>query len=492
MLRLAIRNLAVLLALALLLTSCGIKRKKYANPITKDTQQPDKVLFDKAIQDIEHSRFERARLTLQTLMNTYDTSEYLAKAKLAIADSWYQEAGAHGLAQAEAEYKDFILFYPAMEESAEAQEKICKMQFNQMDKADRDPVHALRAEEECKQLVLQFPNSKFAPEAQQYLRNIQEVLADKEFNVGFFYHHKGSLPAAANRLQGAVNQFPLYSQGDESLWLLADSYGRLGDKFENQQADALARIVRDYPLSVHVQESKAKLEAMKRAVPEADPVRYAWQKYESENRSKRGLLGRMWEPFAQHADTLAAAKSGAPQMTGFRPSIPASVPAIAAGPGGVSSDVTAAVVTDASAINNLKDARDPAAQASSAAAQGNPAPAATPPPAQVVQSTAQNTAAPAQAVPIPPTPAAGGTPRTVPNAQPLQPVAITRTGVDLNSAPEADIAKLPGINRLMAKRIMAMRPYTSVNDVIKTGLSRKTVDNLKPLPDGATTTKPSK
>ena len=46
-------------------------------------------------------------------MNTYDTSEYLAKAKLAIADSWYQEGGAHGLAQAEAEYKDFILFYPS-------------------------------------------------------------------------------------------------------------------------------------------------------------------------------------------------------------------------------------------------------------------------------------------------------------------------------------------------------------------------------------------
>ena len=45
-------------------------------------------------------------------MNTYDTSEYLAKAKLAIADSWFREGGSHGLAQAEAEYKDFILFYP--------------------------------------------------------------------------------------------------------------------------------------------------------------------------------------------------------------------------------------------------------------------------------------------------------------------------------------------------------------------------------------------
>src|ERR1700750_1332888 len=121
-------------ALAVLLTSCGLKRHKYDNRITKDTQQPDKVLFDAAIDDIEHSRFERARLTLQTLMNTYDTSEYMAKAKLAIADSWFREGGGHGMAQAEAEYKDFILFYPNMEESAEAQEKVCMIHYKQMEK----------------------------------------------------------------------------------------------------------------------------------------------------------------------------------------------------------------------------------------------------------------------------------------------------------------------------------------------------------------------
>src|SRR5215813_2589876 len=114
--------------------SCGFKRKKYDNPITKDTQQPDKVLFDRAIKDVEHGRYEVARLTLNTLINTYDTSEYLAKAKLAIADSWYREAGPHGMAQAEAEYKDFILFYPNMEEAAESQEKICMIHYRQMDK----------------------------------------------------------------------------------------------------------------------------------------------------------------------------------------------------------------------------------------------------------------------------------------------------------------------------------------------------------------------
>ena len=84
----------VIRALAVALVVCqfapaGIipfRKKKYENPITKETQQPDKVLFDKAVNDIEHGRYEVARITLNTLINTYDQSEYLAKAKLAIAD----------------------------------------------------------------------------------------------------------------------------------------------------------------------------------------------------------------------------------------------------------------------------------------------------------------------------------------------------------------------------------------------------------------------
>src|ERR1700691_1460985 len=135
------------LAAVVLTGGCGFHRKKYENPITKDTEQPDKVLFDKSINDIEKGRYEIARLTLNTLINTYDSSEFLAKAKLAIADSWYREGGAHGLAQAEAEYKDFILFYPQMEEAAESQEKICKMHYDMMNTADRDPNNALRAEQ---------------------------------------------------------------------------------------------------------------------------------------------------------------------------------------------------------------------------------------------------------------------------------------------------------------------------------------------------------
>jgi outer membrane protein assembly factor BamD len=381
------RIVYVAAACALVLGSSGCFRKhKYDNRINKDTQQPDKVLFDAAIDDIQHSRFQRARLTLQTLMNTYDTSEYMAKAKLAIADSWFREGGSLGFAQAEAEYKDFILFYPNMEESAEAQVKVCKMQYQQMEKADRDQQHALRAEGECRQLLTQFPNSKFAPEAQLMMLKIQEVLAEGEFKVGSYYNTRGTNYSAANRLQALTEQYPLYSKADDALWMLGLSYRRMGDRFEEKEAAAYTRIVRDYPLSDHVEQAKAMLDMMKRPIPEADPVAAARMKYELENHTSRSLLGKAWGPFSGHPDTSAAAKSGTPQMTGFRPTIPVSVPPSATGIR-TTGEVTAEVPADPNAIDKNPDARKSVTGGSDAAAPAT-SDAKTDQPAQTTAASA--------------------------------------------------------------------------------------------------------
>lgn len=361
------RYLVVVIAGLALLSSCG--RKKYDNIIDKDTQQPDKILFDKAIADIERSRYEIARLTLQTLINTYDTSEFLAKAKLAIADSWMREGGSHALAQAEAEYKDFILFYPSMEEAAEAQDKICSIHYKQMEKPDRDPMHALRAEDECRQLLQRFPNSKFAPLAQQKLREVQEVIAEGEYRAGAFYFTKGSFPAAANRFQGVVDQYPLFSRADEALWKLGDAYSRFGDRYEDKAAEAYTRIVRDYPLSAWADQAKQRLTALNRPVPEADPVAYARMKYELENREDPGMMSNFWGIFRKSPDVSMAAKSGTPAMTPNRPTVPASVPTPGSTQTGVSADVSVAPVTDSTALDTQPDARqNPPAQGDGAAA----------------------------------------------------------------------------------------------------------------------------
>ena len=69
-----------------------------------------------------------------------------------------------------------------------------------MEKAGPRLTHAMRAEEEYRQLIMQYPDSKLMPEAKQSLREVQEVMAEREFNVGHFYYIRQSYPAAIARL----------------------------------------------------------------------------------------------------------------------------------------------------------------------------------------------------------------------------------------------------------------------------------------------------
>jgi outer membrane protein assembly factor BamD len=375
------RAFGVVLSLGLL-ASCI--HKKYDTPITKNTQQPDKVLFDQAIKDIEHGRYEVARISLQTLMNTYESSEYMSKAKLAIADSWYREGGASGFAQAEAEYKDFILFYPNMEESAEAQNRVCEIHYKQMEKSDRDWTQTLRAETECRQLLVQFPNSKFAPEASQRLRNIQESLAEHEFVVGNFYWKRDMNPAAANRLQALVDQYPLYSNAGEALYEAGDAYSKMGPRFRKQSGEMFARIVREYPLSNRGDDAKKRLQDLEMPVPQPDPSAVALEKYNLENYHHPSMVGRSTAWLHGGPDVTHAATKGAPTMTDPKATIPASVPVTnndamsgTGTSGGGTTDVTASTnVGPNSALDTKPDARSSmaAGEKTDATAQNQPLP----------------------------------------------------------------------------------------------------------------------
>src|SRR5579875_2492739 len=162
------------------------KKKRFSqvnsNPLANlKTKQPDAELFDKAMKSMRKGRFDVARLELETLLNTYPDSEYAMRAKLAVADSWFKEGGAAALQQAEAEYKDFITFFPNTPEAAEAQMKVGDIYYMQMERPDRDPTNALAAEKQYRIMIEQFPDSTLIPEAKQKLRNVQQVLAQAQF-----------------------------------------------------------------------------------------------------------------------------------------------------------------------------------------------------------------------------------------------------------------------------------------------------------------------
>jgi outer membrane protein assembly factor BamD len=343
------RNLYITILGILLLLSAACTNKKAKNPLANvGSVQPDKVLFDKAMDAMKHNRFDVARMTLQTLINTYPDSEYIARAKLAVGDSWYAEGGTASLAQAEQEYRDFETFFPNMPEAAEAQLKIANIQYQQMEKADRDYTHAKRAEEEYRNLIMQYPdNPKLVKEGKLRLLEVQEVLAEREFEIGRFYNLRGSYDASIARLQSLIDKYPLYSKADEALFLLGQDYegkiarvrnapkcqspgrppGCLSDKdkeallakitspMTQEAAKAYDQILTRYPLMDYSDEAKKRLAALHQPIPRPTKAAVAQNRAEEESRKEDIGLAHLMDVMKRGPDVSEAAKVGEPSLT---------------------------------------------------------------------------------------------------------------------------------------------------------------------------------
>src|SRR5438045_96587 len=211
-------------ALFLILSGCGHRVKE---PIVKlppsDILEPDRVLYEQAIKDLRKSRFNVARLTLNTLINTYPDSEFLPEAKYAMAESFYREGTTSNLNQAETEFKDFITFFPTSDRADDAQMMIAMAHIRQMEKPDRDSTQAILAETELKRMIESYPDSTLLDEAKEKLRAVQEVLAEGVTKIANQYYLRHSYRAAISRYHEVLERYPDYTKTPDVLFNLAES-----------------------------------------------------------------------------------------------------------------------------------------------------------------------------------------------------------------------------------------------------------------------------
>jgi outer membrane protein assembly factor BamD len=299
-----------------------------------ESVEPDKVLYDKALDFLKHGHYTEARLNFQTLINTYPDSEYLAKAKLGTADSFYKEGGTSSMVQAIAEYKDFITFFPFLDEAPYAQMQIAMGHYRMMEKSDRDNSQAQQAEQEFQTFLLKYPQSPLTPKAEQYLRDVQEVLADGEFRIGRYYYlrarqYPAAYSAATARLMEVSERYPLYSQADQALWMLGDIYMRAkqfskDEDDRNHWADLAEgcydQILKNYPHSRWVSGSTSQLTSMGMTAPPPDPAAaqrmQEAQLYAKSHHSVRAsLLNFPMAMVKSNPDVSLAARSGMPTLT---------------------------------------------------------------------------------------------------------------------------------------------------------------------------------
>jgi outer membrane protein assembly factor BamD len=328
----------------LLMLTAACTNKKAVNPLANvGSKQPDKVLFDKAMDAMKHNRFDVARMTLQTLINTYPDSEFIARAKLAVGDSWYAEGGTASLAQAEQEYRDFETFFPNMPEAAEAQLKIANIQYQQMEKSDRDYTHAKRAEDEYRNLIMQYPdNPKLVKEGKERLLQVQEVLADREFGIGKFYYLRLSYPASIARLKTLVEKYPLYSGADQALFVLGQDYegqmaqmrarptcvktsprpgcvpeqvkANMVEELTKEAAGAYSQIITRYPVMDRGDDAKKRLAALHQPIPRPTKAAVAQNRAEEESRRESSPLDILMSVVKKGPDIDFAAQVGEPTL----------------------------------------------------------------------------------------------------------------------------------------------------------------------------------
>jgi outer membrane protein assembly factor BamD len=304
-----------------------------ANPLADvNSKQPDKELFDKAMAALKKGKFDVARLDLQTMLNTYPDSEYRMRAKLAVGDTWFKEGGTAALTQAEAEYKDFITFFPDAPEAAEAQMKVGDIYYQQMEKPDRDFTNALEAEKAYRQMINLFPESTLIPRAKQKLRNVQEVLGEREMQIGLYYETRENYSATIARLQTVVDAYPLYSKSDLAMLSIGDAYAgeakkiraatqmpgamreRLASLYSDKAAAAYGKVITNYPMALRVEDAKDRLVAMNRPVP--DPTKEAIAESEAEEASRQPIrfTDRTLDIIKHGPITVEAAHVGEPTL----------------------------------------------------------------------------------------------------------------------------------------------------------------------------------
>jgi outer membrane assembly lipoprotein YfiO len=273
---------------------CGQKSAKLQKSVTP----PDKTLFETGSNYLKRGQFIKARLSYQTLIQTYADSDMAAEAYFAIADSYYDEGGTENLLNAEEQYNNFIVFFPTHPKAIDAMMKNIALNMKMMHAPDRDPQYSFKALKYVKRLLDEQPDSDYAPIAKQYKVEIEENLALGDLGVARFYADKGNVAGQKGRLKTIIDNYTDFSRIDEVNYEYADAMEKMRN-FE-EAATYYTKIITGMPFSKYYEQAKQHLVALNRPVPPLDENQVAVNK--SRLKPEKGVS--LLQPFIDFGSAL--------------------------------------------------------------------------------------------------------------------------------------------------------------------------------------------
>lgn len=203
----------------------------------------DLELYDRGTNAFEKDQYQKSREYFQQIEDLYPDSQYLAIARVGIANTYYQESN---YSEAIIAYQKVLEFYP-MDKLAEwSQYRIGLSHFWQMLPSDRDQEETNKACTAFEKFLTQYPKSQLIEEAKAKYQVCQDRLADNEMYIARFYFKNKAYEAAINRLQGILMNYPQFTGKDEVFYYLAKSYRETSQKeLEQETINTLIKEYRD-------------------------------------------------------------------------------------------------------------------------------------------------------------------------------------------------------------------------------------------------------
>jgi len=236
---------AALLVLAATLAACS------STPTADDRATAEKLYAD-AHDDMAAGSYDRAIKTLEKVEGRAAGTLLSQQATLELAYAYWKTADR---VQALSTLDRFIKLHPSSPALDYALYLKGLVNFNEnlgilssisrQDISERDQQASRDAYQSFKQLVEQFPDSRYSADARLRMDYIVNALARYELHVARYYYRRGAYVAAANRAQNAVREYQQTPSVEEALYIMARSYDKLG--LDQLRDDADRVLKRNYP-----------------------------------------------------------------------------------------------------------------------------------------------------------------------------------------------------------------------------------------------------
>jgi outer membrane protein assembly factor BamD len=215
-----------IILLVILPTACNKKKQELVDPI-KDTSLDLQMIeaYKKGLEELEKGQALIAAKKFNEAEMLFPQSQWAPRSALMSAYSYF-DFGYY--AESIDEVNRFLKTYPNSGRKNYAYYLKAMSYYNQIvdEKKDLGPI--IEAKESFQLIILQYPNSEYAMDAEFKLELIEEILAAKEMYIGRFYLKKEKWIPAINRFKKVVEDYETTIFAEEALHRLVEVYYKIG------------------------------------------------------------------------------------------------------------------------------------------------------------------------------------------------------------------------------------------------------------------------